>query len=156
MKIGELAKRAGVTAKTIRFYEEEGLLPKPERTASGYRKYGPEDIGRLEFIHKAKRLGLSLHEIRGILRLHDRSDPTCTHVRTLIVSKVDQVDQALEDLRGLRAELTRLRDESGDLEDCRPSGGRICGIIEGSNFFGKKVALAWIGDDSAGEANRPG
>ena len=90
MKIGELAKATGVTAKTIRFYEEEGLLPKPARTLSGYRKYGPEDAGRLEFIHKSKRLGLSLQEIKGILQLHDRSEPTCTHVRSLLDEKVDQ------------------------------------------------------------------
>ena len=72
MKIGELAKAAKLTTKTIRFYEAEGLLPNPHRTASGYRVYGLDDAGRLHFIRKAKRLGLSLEEIRSILQLHHR------------------------------------------------------------------------------------
>ncbi len=64
MKIGELAKETGLTAKTIRFYEGIQLLDDPGRTESGYRQYGAEDVERLEFIKKAKRLGLSLDEIR--------------------------------------------------------------------------------------------
>ncbi len=84
MKIGELARATGVTAKTIRFYEAEGLLPKPQRTYSGYRMYSLEDARRLEFIRKAKRLGLSLGDVRGVLQLHDRSEPTCVHVRSLL------------------------------------------------------------------------
>ena len=142
MKIGELAKATGLTTKTIRFYEAEGLLPTPERTFSGYRMYGPQDAGRLRFIRKAKRLGMSLDEIGGILQLHDRSEPTCSHVCSLLDEKLAQVDKALEDLREFRKELARLRDQAGALEDCRPSGGRICGIIEGGPFVGEGVALA--------------
>ena len=88
MKIGQLASATGLTAKTIRFYEGEGLIPDPPRTHSGYRTYADSDVTRLEFILKAKRLGLSLDEIKGILRLHDRSEPTCMHVRALLEEKV--------------------------------------------------------------------
>ena len=130
MKIGELAKETGLNPKTIRFYEAEGLLPNPQRTPSGYRMYGPEDAGRLEFIRKAKHLGLSLEEVKGILQLHDCSEPTCVHVRSLLDEKLSQVERVLADLQGFQVELERLRDAAGDLEDCVPSGGCICGIIE--------------------------
>ena len=69
MKIGELARASGTNAKTIRFYEAEGLMPEPPRTPSGYRSYDGESVSRIEFILKAKRLGLSLNEILGIMRL---------------------------------------------------------------------------------------
>jgi DNA-binding transcriptional MerR regulator len=132
MKIGELARSTGQTTKTIRFYEAEGLLPDPRRTPSGYRIYGDPDIKRLRFIRMAKRLGLSLEEIRGILRLHDRREPTCTHVRSLLEDKLAQIDRALAELQAFHSEITRLKDEAGDLADCRTSGGGICAIIEGS------------------------
>ena len=141
MKIGGLAKVAGLTTKTIRFYESDGLLPEPERTSSGYRMYSLEDAERLRFILKAKRLRLSLDEIKSILRLHSRSEPTCGHVRSLIEAKLAQVDRALGDLREFREQLAGIRDEAGALADCRPSGGRICGIIEQDTLAGS-VLLA--------------
>ena len=144
MKIGELARATGVTAKTIRFYEAEGLLPKPQRTYSGYRMYSLEDARRLEFIRKAKRLGLSLGDVRGVLQLHDRSEPTCVHVRSLLEEKLSQVDRALKDLREFRGELAHLRDEAGTLIDCHPSGGQICGIIEQSGIRATEHTLAWV------------
>ena len=134
MRIGELAKSTGVTAKTIRFYEAQGLLPDPPRTPSRYRVYGNQDIRRLEFVRKAKRLGLSLQEIRGILQVHDREEPTCRHVRSLLDEKIAQVDRVLSDLQGFRSEIARLRDEAGALVDCKPLGGAICAIIERSGI----------------------
>ena len=65
MKIGELARSTGATVKTIRFYEDAGLMPAAPRTESGYRIYGTEAVERLEFIRKAKRLGMSLDHIGG-------------------------------------------------------------------------------------------
>ena len=130
MKIGELAKSTGLSTKTIRFYEAEGLIPDPPRTDSGYRAYVEPDVARLGFILKAKRLGLSLEEIKSILQLHDRSEPTCVHVRNLVSDKLAHVERTIEELQEFRADLIRLREESGDLVDCRPAGGNICGIIE--------------------------
>ena len=66
MKRGELADAAGISAKTVRFYEEAGLLPEPERTPSGYRSYGASDVRRLEFVRQAKRMGLSLPTGRSL------------------------------------------------------------------------------------------
>lgn len=144
MKIGELAKATAFTDKTIRYYERQGLLPKPRRTASGYREYGPEDVDRLAFIRKAKRLGLSLEDIKGVLRVHDRSQPTCAHVWGLLEAKLAQVEAALRDLQAFRAELVELYRRAGASEDCRPAGGRICGIIENSAFSVTEEALEWL------------
>ena len=68
MRIGELAQRAGVSAQTVRYYERIGILPGPDRTSSGYRRYAEEDAARLAFITRAKLLGMTLEEIGDILR----------------------------------------------------------------------------------------
>ena len=143
MKIGELARATGLTTKTIRFYEDQALLPEPPRTVSGYRVYRPGDVGRLELIRKAKRLGLSLEEIKGVLQLHDLREPTCVHVRSLLEQKLAQVEQAIADLRAFRDELAGLKDESGTLDDCAPSGGEICSIIEASGMPGLRANTVW-------------
>ncbi|MCT1614878.1 MerR family transcriptional regulator, partial [Corynebacterium sanguinis] len=71
MRIGELAERAGTTAKTLRFYEEQGLLPPTERTPSGYRDYAPETVARIDFVHRGQAAGLTLAQIRQILDIRD-------------------------------------------------------------------------------------
>ena len=144
MKIGELARRSGVTAKTIRFYESEGLLRDPPRTLSGYRAYAEEDAARLEFILEAKRVGLSLENIRGILALHDRKEPTCVHVLALLEEKLEQVDNVIRDLQRFRGEIERLCEEASDLVDCKPMGGDICSIIEGSGIKVNDATLSRI------------
>ncbi len=143
MKIGELARATGLTAKTIRFYEGECLIPNPPRTNAGYRDYSDADVGRLEFILKAKRLGLSIDEIKGILRLHDRSEPTCVHVRTLLEEKMAQVETAIQDLLGFKEELRSLGAQTTSIVDCRPLGGSICSIIEESGINIAPSSLAW-------------
>ncbi len=134
MKIGELAREAGTTVKTIRFYEDAGLLPAAPRTESGYRIYGTDDVDRLGFIRKAKRLSMSLEEIRGVLQLSDRDEPTCVHVRALLDEKIGRLEQAVRDLQELRVELTALRDQAGAMVDCHPTGGNVCGIVERSEL----------------------
>ena len=139
MKIGQLSKATGITTQTIRFYESEGLLPEPPRTQSGYRAYNDDHLERVRFIIKAKRVGLSLDEVRGILQLHDRDEPTCKHVRSLLEQKIAQAERVIKDLQDFTAKLTQLKDEAVDLMDCKPLGGNICAIIEGS---GNEVAVA--------------
>ena len=131
MKIGQLATATGLSTGTIRYYELEGVIPPPRRTGSGYRVYADEDVRRLDFIGKSKRLGLSLGEIKGILQVHDRDEPTCGHVRSLMDAKLLQIDAAVAELTELRTQLVALRDSGGDEEDCRPIGGQICSLIEG-------------------------
>lgn len=143
MKIGELARATGLTAKTIRFYEAEGLIPDPPRTNSGYRAYANADVARLAFILKAKRLGLTLDEIKGILRLHDRSEPTCVHVRSLLEEKMAQIETVIQDLLGFKEELQSLGDHATSMVDCRPLGGNICSIIEDSGIKLVPSSLNW-------------
>lgn len=144
MKIGDLAKAAGVSVKTVRFYEEQGVMPTAPRTDAGYRTYYEEDVKRLDFIRKAKRLGMSLDEIRSVFQLHDVEQPTCVHVRALLEDKIDRIDRALNELRDFRRELVHIRDEAGALQDCRPTGGNVCGIVERSDVRLDETSVAWI------------
>lgn len=145
MKIGDLARAVGTTVKTIRFYEDAGLIRAAPRTESGYRIYEKADVERLEFIRSAKRLGMSLEEIRGVLQLHDLNEPTCVHVRALLDDKIARIELALKELRDFRRELASLRDKAGDLEDCCPTGGNICGIVERSEVTLDEASLTWLG-----------
>ena len=144
MKIGELAKQTGFTTKTIRYYELLGLLAKPERTESGYRLYGPEDVERLEFIEKAKRLGFSLEDIRDVLVLHQQQETPCIHVLALLEQKLRQVDAVLKELRDFRRELASLHREATERLEQLPEGARVCGIIERGVHAKGEAALAWL------------
>src|SRR3546814_457103 len=86
MRIGELAARLAINTKTIRYYEGIGLLPPPDRTASGYRAYDEDDVERLTFIKTAQRLGITLDEIREILAFRERGERPCEYVRDEIGS----------------------------------------------------------------------
>lgn len=144
MKIGELGLATGFKDKTIRYYERQGLLPDPGRTPSGYREYGPEDVDRLQFVRKAKCLGLSLEEIKGILRVHDQREATCSHVCSLLDQKLAQTNALIRDLQAFRKELAQLRQRADATADCGPAGGSICGIIENSSFGAGQATLTWI------------
>lgn len=125
MTIGEAARRAGVTTKTVRYYEQIGLLPHPSRTDSGYRRYGDDELARLGFIGKAKRLGLSLEEIRTILALSAQGSDPCPHVVGLLDRHLADIDETVARLSDFRQQLATLR---ADAESA--SRGRVCGIIE--------------------------
>jgi hypothetical protein len=84
MRIGDVAAASGLTTKTIRFYEQAGLLPRPPRTAGSYRDYPEQTIKRLAFIRDAQSAGLTLAEIRSVLALRDAGASPCAHVTALI------------------------------------------------------------------------
>jgi len=144
MKIGELAKETGLTAKTIRFYEGVQLLDDPGRTESGYRQYGAEDVERLEFIKNAKRLGLSLDEIRDILKIRALSQSPCVHVRALLDQKLEQVDAVIRQLEEFRQALQQLGAESHEVVEQAAVQPCICGIIEKGIDADGQVAMAWV------------
>src|SRR6516165_6441049 len=104
MKIGEVAERSGVPAKTIRFWEDQRLLPAPARTPASYRDYDPAVLERLAFIRHAQAAGLTLEHIRQVLDIRDGGQPPCVHVTGLIAQRLGEVDARL-------AELTRTRDQ---------------------------------------------
>ena len=145
MKIGELAKATGLTAKTIRYYESLRLLDDPRRAESGYRLYGREDAERLEFIKQAKHLGLSLEEIREVLTLHEQRQVPCVHVLALLDQKLAQVDTLMAGLAEFRRELASLREDSQARLAQLPEGARICGIVERGFHTKGEVALTWLG-----------
>lgn len=124
MRIGELAQAGGTTAKTLRFYEDAGLLPAPERTANGYRHY-PEPaavLARLDFIRRGRAAGLPLAQIRQILDLRDGGIAPCGHVTDLLDARLAALDRQIADLRALQQAVTDLRQRATALDpaDCPP------------------------------------
>jgi DNA-binding transcriptional MerR regulator len=133
MRIGELAARFGLNPKTIRYYEAIGLLPRVDRSESGYRLYTRHDVERLSFIRRAKMLGLSLDEIRDILSVQQSGSPLCGQVLDLIDLKISAIDQRIADLQAFRADLATRRsawtDENERARRAAPLAC-ICPIIE--------------------------
>ena len=107
LKIGELARRAGVTTKAIRFYERKRILPPAKRSANGYRLYGEDAAEMLRFIKQATGLGLTLAEIKDIFVIRQGGRPPCTHVHQLLRDKADELDRKLKDLVDVRERIRR-------------------------------------------------
>ena len=108
MKIGELARAAGVALDTVRYYERQGLLPLPARTASGYRQYGHDDAARLRFVRRAKSLGFTLEEIRELLGLSARREADMAGMKAAAMQKLADIDDKLAELQRMRAGLDSL------------------------------------------------
>ena len=106
--IGRVAGELGLNPKTIRYYEDVGLLPEADRTSSGYRVYSPEVINRLKFIKQAQRLGFRLNEIKDILLLKERGTRPCTHVRRLTTDKIKELEELIRESSALRDNLKTL------------------------------------------------
>lgn len=109
MLIGEVARRTGVNSKTIRYYEEVGLLPPAVRLPSGYRQYNEQDVERLEFVRNAKALGVTLEEIKEVLAFRDRGEAPCPYVLKLLDAKVKEIHGRIRGLRMLAEDLKRLQ-----------------------------------------------
>jgi len=107
LKIGELARRAGVTAKAIRFYERKRILPPATRATNGYRLYGDDAVEMLHFIKQAAGLGLTLAEIKDIIAIREGGRPPCTHVHQLLRDKAEELDRKLKDLVDVRQRIRR-------------------------------------------------
>ena len=120
LTIGKAAKRAGLSVDTLRYYEREGLLPSPRRTASSYRLYDEAAIARLRFINRAKLLGFTLAEIRELLQLNDGGGER-ESVRLIAKARADEIAQKIEDLGRVHMILTHLVTECdghGNLAGC--------------------------------------
>jgi DNA-binding transcriptional MerR regulator len=115
MRIGEITGRAGVPAKTIRFWEDQALLPQPARTPVGYRDYAPASRERLAFIRHAQAAGFTLEHIRQVLGIRDGGEPPCVHVTGLIRQRLGEVETRL-------AELFRRGAPHPPWRPCRPAG----------------------------------
>lgn len=108
MTIGQLARQLDLNPRTIRYYEHVGVLPEPERTASGYRLYTHEDEERLRFVKSAQRVGLTLGEIRETLAFRDRGEAPCRYVAGVIEQRLAETNRRIRELRAFKRELTEL------------------------------------------------
>lgn len=129
MRIGELARLADVSDKTIRYYEDIGVLDEPPRTPSGYRDYTSSALDRLRFVRAAQSVGITLGEIREIVGLRERGDVPCAHVVELIQRRATEIDERIAELERMRSDLRRLARRARTLaaKDCKPS--KICHVI---------------------------
>ena len=139
--IGEIAKGLGISPKTVRWYEAQGLLAEPERTESGYRSYSVEDIERLKFIRKAFAFGFSSKEIKDILELRTHGAAPCALVIDLIGGKISAVKQQIKDLQQLERELTELRRQwKSKQKEGSETESKICSCIEETEILkGRKT-----------------
>jgi DNA-binding transcriptional MerR regulator len=127
MRIGELADAVSVPAKTIRYYEEIGLLPPPERHPNGYRSYDESAGDRLRFVKAAQAVGFTLTEIRDIFSLRDAGEQPCGHVLDLVDRRARDITEQIEALERMRAELRRLSSRAR----ATPAGdSTFCHLIE--------------------------
>lgn len=129
MRIGEVADAVGLSTKTLRFYEQSGLLPAPARSANGYRDYQPEILPRLEFIARGRTAGLTLAQLQQILSVHKTGQAPCGHVRDTLNQRLNAIDDQIEALTALRATIAQHHDTvaAGNPDDCNPE--QVCSYL---------------------------
>jgi DNA-binding transcriptional MerR regulator len=110
LTVSVLAREAGISPHTVRYYERLGLLPVPVRSDGGYRVYDPALADRLRFIRGAKRVGLRLSDIAELLEVMDRGQCPCGHTDGLLLRRRAEINDEITELAGVRDELTRLLD----------------------------------------------
>jgi Cu(I)-responsive transcriptional regulator len=121
LAIGDLARATGTNVETIRYYERIGLLAAPARTRSNYRAYGQVHLNRLSFVRRARDLGFSLAQVRGLLGLADQPDRPCEAVDAIARQHLVEVERKLADLAALRRELDTIISQCGHgtIAQCR-------------------------------------
>jgi Cu(I)-responsive transcriptional regulator len=120
MNIGKAATRSGVPAKTIRYYEEVGLIPKAARTNGGYRDYSDQEVETLRFIHRARDLGFPVKDVAALLTLWRDRSRSSADVKKLALDHVAEIDVKIAELKSIRGTLTHLaaRCHGDDRPDC--------------------------------------
>lgn len=118
-QIGEMSKQLGVSVDTLRYYEKIGLLPRIHRKSSGLRLYGKQDISRIKFIKRSKRMGFSLDEIKNLLQFREAPQKAKPEVRQLADKKLQDIENHLDDLKILQHEFRLLINLcTEDAENC--------------------------------------
>src|SRR5215210_1503723 len=133
LKIGEVARLAGVPPKTLRYYEDVGLISPAGRTVAGYRIYGWRELEHIEFVRKAKLMGLSLDEIRGLVEAAEDGLPNGVfqHLDDLLERSLQDTERKIEELRAFRESLLQYRERAAEAE---AQGACRCGELEKSEF----------------------
>ncbi|OEY65873.1 MerR family transcriptional regulator [Marinobacter sp. X15-166B] len=130
MKVSELAALTGVSPDTVRHYTREKLLNPQRNPANNYHHYSPDDLRRLRFVRKARQLGFSLPEIRGILQQADHAHSPCPMVREVFERRLAEVEQQICELTQLRQRMKSALAIWQEMPDGVPDGHTICQLIE--------------------------
>ncbi|GAB2717492.1 MerR family transcriptional regulator [Halomonas garicola] len=130
MKVSELARRADVTAETVRHYVREGLLSPERHPDNGYQLFNDYDLERLGFIQRARMLGFSVAEIRDILAHADQGDSPCPLVRDLLASRLPRIRARIAELEALATRMEAALVSWQDMPDGTPDGHSVCRLIE--------------------------
>ena len=125
MKIGEAARASGVSAKTIRYYESIGLIPRTSRSESGYRSFVQMDIDTLRFVQRARSLGFSVKDVARLLDLWRDRSRVSSAVKTLATEQLGEIDRKIDELRSMRDTLEHLA------EQCHGDQRPDCPILDG-------------------------
>lgn len=131
MNIGSVAKRAGVTAKTIRYYESIGLIPTASRADNGYRDYGSTDVEMLRFIKRARSLGFSVDDVGSLLNLWRDKTRASADVKAVAIKHIEEVEGRIRELESIRDTLKHLT------QCCHGDDRPDCPILEGLAGLGK-------------------
>ncbi len=123
MNIGAAAQRSGLPAKTIRYYEDIGLV-RPDRRSNGYRDYDNSDVHKLCFLQRSRNLGFSIEECRQLLSLYEDKHRASADVKALAQARITDIDAKITELEGLRATLSRL------ISSCHGDDRPDCPILE--------------------------
>lgn len=123
MNIGAAAKASGLPVKTVRYYDEIDLVS-PTRNGNGYRAYSADDVHKLRFLQRARRLGFTIVECRHLLSLYEDKSRASAEVRALAVTRIAEIDARIEELQSLRDSLTTL------VSTCRGDDRPDCPILD--------------------------
>ena len=120
MNIGEAARRSGLPTKTIRFYEDIGLVPAARRDDNGYRRYGEREVHLLHFVHRARTLGFSVEQCRELLALYADKERASADVKALALARITDIERKIDELVAMKATLAELagRCHGDDRPDC--------------------------------------
>ncbi|MBF0125550.1 MAG: Cd(II)/Pb(II)-responsive transcriptional regulator, partial [Magnetococcales bacterium] len=129
MRIGELAKQAGCDVETVRYYERDGLLAKPEREISGYRNYNTLHLADLQFVRHCRSLGMKLAEIKVLMNFRSSPDGDCAGVNALLDVQIVRVEEQMAAMSLLKEQLIALRNKC---EHRRTN--KECGIMQSLNY----------------------
>lgn len=125
MKIGTVAKKSGVSAKNIRYYESIGLVSKASRGSNGYRTYSDNDVETLRFIRSARNLGFSIENVSNLLSLWHDNNRSSTDVKALALKHIDEIEVRISELQSIRDTLSNLT------QSCHGDDRPECPILEG-------------------------
>ena len=125
LTVGQLARKAHIHIETVRYYEKLGLMPVPKKNASGYRQYSEQDVSRLVFIKHAQDLGFSLKEIRELLSLRVSPTMSCSDVKRVAETKIQEIAEKITRLQQMQQALVKL---TGECDRQGPTGE--CPILE--------------------------